>query len=298
MARLVGLIGNRSDIAGRILSAESEILRVRRDPPVSSSRAPASSSANGNGNGPLGWGIGFWQGGEVLIRRRPSDESDVIDLGKLGADVRGDAVLCHVRSATVGDLRTENTHPFRYREWLFGQTGTVSGFPEHEELRERMLASVPDFLRSGIRGETDAEIVFHVFLSFLHDMGKLQGAATAEDVAEALRSSLAVIDGMSAEVGGAPAPLNVLVGNGEIFVAACRRSELAYRVYAGKEDAEALLGDDQALRRRTPDLERLHAVLVASDFDGGVAPGGRWKRVEKHAMVTLRRDVDPKVAPL
>lgn len=294
MARLVGLIGNRSDIAGRILAAEADALRVRRDAP--SSKSPSATSAPPGSA--LGWGIGFWQGGEVLIRRRPSDDTDAIDLGKLAADVRGDAVVCHVRSATVGDLRTENTHPFRYREWLFAQTGTVSGFEAHPQLRERMLHSVPDFLRSGIRGETDAEILFHVFLSFLHDAGKLQGAATAEDVAEGLRASLAVIDGMSAEVGGSSAPVNVLIGNGDLFVAACRRSEFAYRVYSGRDDAEALLGEDHALRRRTPDLERLHAVLLASDFDSGVVPGGRWKRVEKHAMVTLRRDAEPKVAPL
>ena len=40
-------------------------------------------------------------------------------------------------------------------------------------MRERLVASVPEFLRSGIRGDTDAEVLFHVFLSFLHDAGRL-----------------------------------------------------------------------------------------------------------------------------
>jgi glutamine amidotransferase len=294
MARLVGLIGNRSDVAGRILAAEAGALRARRDAPTSRPEGRATPPPAG----PLGWGIGFWQGGEVLIRRRPSDDSEVVDVGKLGADVRGDAVICHVRNATVGDLRTENTHPFRYREWLFAQTGTVSGFASHPELRNRMLASVPDFLRAGIRGETDAEIVFHIFLSFLHDAGKLHSAANADQVSEALRASLSVIDGLSAEFGGEPAAVNVLVGNGELFVGTSRRSEMAYRIFAGREDAEQLLGDDHALRRRTPDLERLHAVLLASDFDNAEVPAGRWKRIAKRAMVTLSRDADPKVTPL
>ena len=104
------------------------------------------------------------------MRRRPIDDRDEIDLAKLCADVRADVVLGHVRSATVGTLRTENTHPFRYRQWLFAQTGTVSQF---DAIRDRLIASVPEFLRGGIRGETDAEIVFHVFLSFLHDAGRL-----------------------------------------------------------------------------------------------------------------------------
>ena len=37
-------------------------------------------------------------------------------------------MIGHVRAATVGNLRTENTHPFRYRQWLFAHTGTVDGY--------------------------------------------------------------------------------------------------------------------------------------------------------------------------
>ena len=42
-----------------------------------------------------------------------------------------------------------------------------------DSIRDRLVASVPEFLRSSIRGETDAEILFYVFLSFLHDAGRL-----------------------------------------------------------------------------------------------------------------------------
>ncbi|HTQ41108.1 MAG TPA: class II glutamine amidotransferase, partial [Polyangiaceae bacterium] len=141
MARLFGIIGNRPDLAARVLASEAEALKAR------------SKGA------PLGWGLAFYQGGEVLMRRRPIDERPEIDVAKLAADVRADLVLGHVRHATVGALRTENTHPFRYRQWVFAQTGTVSEF---ERIKDRLVASVPDFLRSGIRGDTDAEVVFHV----------------------------------------------------------------------------------------------------------------------------------------
>src|SRR5579883_1618613 len=135
MARLFGIIGNRPDLAARVLASEAEALRAR------------SKGA------PLGWGLGFYQGGEVLMRRRPIDDRAEIDVAKLAADVRADLVVGHVRTATVGALRTENTHPFRYRQWLFAQTGTVAQF---DQVRERMLGSVPEFLRAGIRGETDS----------------------------------------------------------------------------------------------------------------------------------------------
>ena len=108
MARLFGIIGNRPDLTARALAFEAEALRAR------------STGA------PLGWGLGFYQGGEVLIRRRPIDERQELDVSGLAADVRADLLIGHVRHATVGALRTENTHPFRYRQWLYAQTGTVS----------------------------------------------------------------------------------------------------------------------------------------------------------------------------
>src|SRR5262245_14428502 len=193
MARLFGMIGNRPDLGARALAFETDPLRAK------------SKGA------PLGWGLGFYQGGEVLMRRRPIDDRAEIDVAKLAADVRADVLIGHVRSATVGALRTENTHPFRYRQWLYAQTGTV---PQFEQVRERLVASVPEFLRGGIRGETDAEVLFHVFLSFLHDAGRLNdGLVEAAPVRDAMRSCVAVADGMAAEVGGEQGELNVLVAN-------------------------------------------------------------------------------------
>lgn len=282
MARLFSLIGNRSDLAGRVLCSEPEALRVH-------SRGT-----------PLGWGIGFYQGGEVLMRRRPIDDHATIEIAKVAGDVRADVLVGHVRNATVGALRTENTHPFRYRQWLFAQTGTLPGF---DDIRERLVASVPEFLRSSIRGETDAEILFYVFLSFLHDAGRLNDAVVESGyVRDALRSSVAVVDGMAAEVGAGAAEVNLAVADGESVHALHRGAQMGYRVLSGKGDAEALIGDDLALRRRTPELSQMHFTLLASDFDdasdgplAASSPTGtsRWHVVPERATVSLERGKDP-----
>jgi glutamine amidotransferase len=278
MARLFGLIGNRADLAGRVLAHEAKALRV-------------NAQALG---GPTGWGLGFYQGGEVLMRRRPLDEREEIDVSKNAGDVRTDVALGHVRNATVGSLRTENTHPFRYRQWLFAQTGTVDKF---DLVRERLLANVPDFLRGDIRGETDAELVFHVTLSFLHDAGKLEdGAVEASAIRDALRSTKAMIDAMMAEVGGSPCALNVLITNGEQMVALHCGAPMAYTELSGKGDADVLIGDDVQLRRRAPELSRMHFVLLASDFEE--PPGGRFKTLPDSCLVTLLRDSAPTYEPI
>jgi glutamine amidotransferase len=278
MARLFGIIGNRPDLTARVLAFEVDALRARSK------------------GMPLGWGLGFYQGGEVLMRRRPIDERSELDVPKLAADVRADLIIGHIRLATVGALRTENTHPFRYRQWLFAQTGTV---PEFEQVRERLVASVPDFLRGDIRGETDAEVMFHVYLSFLHDAGLLNdGVVDAALVREALRSSLAVVDGMTAEVGGEAGQLNLMVSNGDYLVAVHRSdSPMRLRVFSGKLDGDALIGDDPQLRRKIPELGRMHFSLAASDFDDA-PPNARWKAVAERAIVTMSRDADPRVEAL
>lgn len=273
MARLFGLIGNRPDLGGRILGCESDAMRVR------------------SRGSPLGWGIGFYQGDEVLMRRRPIDDREEIDIAKLAGDVRADMLVGHVRSATVGALRTENTHPFRYRQWLFAMTGTVAQF---DPIRERLVASVPEFLRGNIRGETDSEIVFHVFLSFLHDAGRLNDVVVEEGVVrEALRSSLAVVDGMAAEVGGEASKVNLLLANGDVLVAVHKSDTMCFRTFSGKSDADMIIGDDTQLRRRAPELSNMQFTLVASDFDAEPSP--RWKRVSPNALLTMTRGDGPRV---
>ncbi|CAN5718168.1 class II glutamine amidotransferase [soil metagenome] len=282
MARLFGLIGNRADLASRALASEATALRVH-------SKGTA-----------LGWGIGFYQGGEVLMRRRPIDDHATVEIAKVIGDVRADVLVGHVRNATVGALRTENTHPFRYRQWLFAQTGTL---PSYEAIRDRLLSSVPEFLRSSIRGESDAEILFYVFLSFLHDAGRLNdGISDPSHVRDALRSCVAVVDGMAAEVGGPASQINVLVSNGENIFALHRGAQMGYRLFSGKGDADALIDEDLNLRRKTPELEQMHFVLLASDFDDDWSlassnPGAqsRWKVVPERAIVTLERGKDPHI---
>ena len=276
MARMFGFIGNRADLGVRVLKLHADTLKVNR---------PADES--------LGWGIGFFQSGEVLLRRRPIDEREVIDLAEAAENVRTDVLIGHVRRASVGSLRTENTHPFRYRMWLFAQTGTIGGF---SRLRERLLASQPEFLRRNVRGDTDSELFFYLFLSFLHDAGHLDEAHVApEHVATALRSSISLVDRLSAEEGHGENRGDLLVTNGEHMVAVHRNGVMAYRVLHGRHDVEELLGEDGLKQVRIPSIDSTRFSLIASELDS--VPQG-WTPVEGRAIVTMTRTDDPVTEPL
>jgi glutamine amidotransferase len=278
MARLVGFIGNRPDLGSRVIELEGRALSVRRKPGV----LP-------------GWGVGFYQGGEILLRRRPLDDRTEIGLADVTKDVKADILVAHVRAATVGALRTENTHPFRYRHWLFAHTGTIESF---EALRGRLSDSLPQFLHRDVRGDTDSELLFHLFLSFLHDSGQLdRPAVEPAEARSALRSSIALVDRLCAEEGQGPVRMNILVSSPEHLIAVHDGTKMAYRHLRGRQDFERVFSDGGLGRMRLHDLGSCRFTIVASDFDNDELPAG-WTPVPERSFVTMNRIDEPVFEPL
>ena len=90
MARLIGFIANRPDLCNRFAEHERDILQTRRE----------SDAIQ------WGWGVGFFQSGEILLKRRPLDDRRELDVANMIADVRSDILVAHIRHATIGSLRT------------------------------------------------------------------------------------------------------------------------------------------------------------------------------------------------
>lgn len=277
MARIFAFIGNRPDLGAQLLASQPEVLQVRRQ------------------DQPLGWGVGFFQSGETLLRRRPTDDREVVDLTEAVLAVRTNTLLGHVRTPTTGDLRTENTQPFRYGPfrsggWLFGGSGTL---PDYERLRPRLLEALPTFLQQNVRGETDSELVFYTFLSFLHDAGALrENGVTPAQIRDALRSTLALIDRLSAEQGQARSEGTLFVTNGEHLAVAHRSGPLGLRVFRGRADVEAALGPEAA---NVPTLESSRFTLLVAGLDP--LPVG-WERLPDNVCLTAEPTGAPESEPL
>jgi glutamine amidotransferase len=229
----------------------------------------------------------------VLLRRRPVDERDEIDLVEVTRNVRTDVLVGHVRRPTVGSLRTENTHPFRYRQWLFAQTGTIGGF---NELKDRLLESQPEFLRRNVRGDTDSELFFYLFLSFLHDAGHLDDPNVGPDhIRAALRASISLVDRLSAEESHSANRGDLLVTNGEYLIAVHRGDAMAYRVLRGRHDVEELLGDDGMHQARIPNVDTTQFSIVATGL-AKIPP--QWRAVDDQVLLTMTRTEEPGVEAL
>jgi len=225
MARLVGYFANQSD---RLRCA-----LVREGPAV---RGPHDHVD--------GWGVGSYQYGEVLLRRKPTEHRPTLDVLDLVSDLRTDTAVVHLRQASVGACTLENTHPFRYRQWLFAHNGSVSAFGE---LRARLSQAVPDFLLRGVRGETDSELLFALFLGIVHETGRIDDPEVDRRyLVDAVAKTVATVDAATDALGLPRSSLNCVLTNGTSLVAVRRGLPMAWIRRQGLRDCDVC--------RRLPDL--------------------------------------------
>lgn len=278
MARLFALLGNRADVAPRILAEEAP-----RIPPFRSER-------------PFVWGAGFYQGGDVLLRRRPMAAGEV-SLREMAGDLRTDCVIGVVEAALREDgrkLAAEDAGPHRWRQWLFAGTNILPGDALTPQARTRLLADLPPFLRASLRGDGASELAFHVFLSFLHDAGMLQVATIPTDaIVAALRGLVGQVEAVAAEDGGG-AVGNIVVTDGDRVVAYHGPdrgpARMVLRRWEGEAAAAALVADDFHLRAKVPSPSRLHFSLLVADDVSEDAADARYTAVPERHVVVLTRD--------
>ncbi|MDQ3037359.1 MAG: class II glutamine amidotransferase [Myxococcota bacterium] len=264
MGRLIGYMANRTDRMADALTEEKVAVG-----PASGIEADA-------------WGIGFYQGGEVLHKKRPRSalERESLAWKDVAGNVRSDCAVVHFRTATVGDFRSENTHPFRMRQWLFAHNGTISGF---DAVRDALLESMPDFLRRNIRGTTDSEHVFHSLLAFLHDRSQLDNPdIESKVVLGAMRSTIALIDRLVSEIGAPEATLSFVLTNGREMYAARRGDPMHWTERELTTDAR---GASSAFRY----------VMVASN--GPEAPPD-WRPMKNGQALVIGRDLEAALVDL
>ena len=243
-----------------------------------------------------GWGIGYIQEDEVLVKKRPEAADRPINFFDLTRDLIANIFIGHVRTATVGGWKIENTHPFRYRSWMFAHQGTIEHF---SNIKKHLLSSIPNFLSRNIRGETDSEHLFHLFLSRIHDKGVMDDPnLDVKVIAEALKGTIAHIDAMAVEAGGKEhSAINIMVSNGRVILATCRGRPLYVYSSGGVDDCElcqnASLKGGASYKKKPHEYQR--SVILASEVAGPILG---WEEVAGNSMVMVNQKLDVEQIPL
>ncbi len=206
-----------------------------------------------------GWGIGWYEGAFPKLRVGTLPAHADEEFVAAARSVRGRIVVAHVRDASVGPVAPENTHPFQHGRWLFAHNGTVARFARSRRVRDSVLAEIDADLRVSIRGDTDSERCFLVFLTRLRARARLDSASLL-DVRRALAETTDAVLRI-ADTGHVPRPssLNFVVSDGRVL-ASCRRGRTLH------------VAADAASSR---------AVVVASERIGTAA----WEEVPEGGFV-------------
>lgn len=186
-----------------------------------------------------GWGIAFFEGRGVRAFLEPcaSADSPLSDLVQR-YPIHSLNVIAHIRKATQGAVRLENTHPFQRelwgRYWIFAHNGNLCDYRPELSGRFRPV------------GSTDSE---HAFCHILNVL-----ARRFPDAAPAPRDLYAALRELAIEIGN-HGEFNFLLSDGDRLYAHCS-SRLVYVIRQTPFPVAHLADEDIAIdfnRLTTPD---------------------------------------------
>jgi hypothetical protein len=161
-------------------------------------------------------------------------------------------------------------------------------------VRERLLQSVPDFLRRNIRGRSPSEHIFHLFLAFLHDAGLLESLSPPPDaVRRALHESVTFVDRLLAQVGSATTKMGLVVTNGRCLVAESHSYPVQFLDVRGVSDCPVCRGKSHDVHDRRIAHEALRSVIVEANLGAPVRPG--WTAVPAAGALVVGADREARV---
>jgi glutamine amidotransferase len=230
-------------------------------------------------------GLGSYAQDVVLLQRYAS-EAALPALDELGSP-ESEVVLLHSAGLPVGVSLEENTQPFRFRHWLFAHVGALAGF---EDVRPKLLSLLPEHLQRQLRGDTDSEAAFALFLKHLRDTGRTEDRGLdAATGAQLLGKTARVLEDLVREAGATGrSALNFVATNGRMLLASRSGPEpLYYRLLEGTDrcarcDLDAGTSEMLPLKRAH---RRRRTVVVAS------APSrtAGWLEVPTGSVVAVDR---------
>jgi predicted glutamine amidotransferase len=222
-----------------------------------------------------GFGVGWYApetSDEPAVFKDTSPMWNNYNLGSLAGKIRSGAVVAHVRAAKRFDPVTrENCHPFQRGRLLWMHNGDIPG---RARLTRRVALRADDTLLAQIRGNTDTEMAFTLFLTHLG--APPLGELTAARLAAAMEATVSELAGWHLDdEDERPLELNFCVCTGKELVATrfalSDKEGPTLHCRAGESDA----GD--------------RFVVVASE---PLSRDNGWKPVENGEMLTVDANLE------
>jgi glutamine amidotransferase len=198
-----------------------------------------------------GWGVVNFDDEATQHHRDISPAHCSEKFHELGASLLSRNLLAHIREASVGDLHEDNTHPFCADRWVFCHNGTVRGFSQAREPLESRIASR---WRSRIKGDTDSERLFYVFLTYLGE------ATDLTSVSRALTRTVTEVSQLYPGTDPAkPTALNLFITDGQISAVTRFNRSL---FYVARDDLSMIASEPMIDREHWEELPERYVLTV------------------------------------
>ena len=170
---------------------------------------------NGDGFG-FGWYAKDISNEPALFRSTHPAWND-LNLRSIAEKTKTDCLFAHVRASTHGEVSQQNCHPFKYRNLLMKHNGSIEEF---EKIKRKITQLLNDNIYSWVRGQTDSEHFYALFLTNLVNAGLCQDTDKVEEVFKILRETIYQIEEIKKKNDIKSASLlNLVVTNGSWIVA-------------------------------------------------------------------------------
>ena len=192
------------------------------------------------------------------------------NLGAIADKIRANCLVAHIRSALSWDpVMRENCHPFQRGRLLWMHNGDIPG---RARLSRQVALAADDTLLAQIRGNTDTEWAFTLFLTNL--AGWPEERPTLDTLAAAMRETLSQIAGWHGEAADErQLEMNFCVTDGTVLVAA--------RFAVGAKPGPTLYWYHSADGSTRP------AACIASE---PLFEGPEWHAAENGDLLLVRKD--------
>lgn len=166
-----------------------------------------------------GFGVGWYSpelSPEPAVFKDTSPVWNNYNLGELADKISSPCILAHVRSANSYDpVNRENCHPFRRGRLLWMHNGDIPG---RARLTRQIGQLADDTLLAQVRGNTDSEQAFTLFLTHLETPPS--DDPPVDELAAAMEQTVRQIVDWHADLdGGRPVEMNFCVASGNALVA-------------------------------------------------------------------------------
>lgn len=202
----------------------------------------------------------------------------------LCSKIKSPCFFGHVRAASAGGVTHYNCHPFIYDRWMFMHNGGINDF---ELVKRHLRHLLEDDIYSWIKGDTDSEHIFALFLQ----MAKGRDLTHMNSLAQLIRDVFIKINELVAEFGKpGNSYLNICGTDGKRIFVTRHCSDRRFK----PESMHYAVGSGFRLYKGRYHVKHEHGkarcILIASEKLNDFSQ--EWRTIPRHHLLITNSNLD------